>query len=188
MFADLLTRIGAALAAESIPYMVIGGQAVLVHGEPRLTRDIDITVGVGPDDIDRLIAVTSTLGLTMLPDDAAAFARETMVLPAIDEASGIRVDLILSLSAYEAQAIERAEPTRLEGGSVQVATAEDLVIHKIIAGRPRDLEDVRTVLLKKPGLDRGYVRRWLEEFDAAVESDTEESRVGRFDGVLGEIE
>ena len=34
----------------------------------------------------------------------------------------------------------------------------------IIAGRPRDLEDVRSVLLKNPGADWSYIRHWLQEF------------------------
>ena len=46
MFQSLLARLVLELEARGLPYMVIGGQAVLVHGEPRLTRDIDITLGV----------------------------------------------------------------------------------------------------------------------------------------------
>ncbi len=48
MFEELLKKIGLALDENAIPYMVIGGQAVLLYGEPRLTRDIDITLGVKP--------------------------------------------------------------------------------------------------------------------------------------------
>ena len=47
MFKELITKIGDALNKKSIPYMIIGGQAVLIYGEPRLTRDIDITLGIG---------------------------------------------------------------------------------------------------------------------------------------------
>ena len=41
-FDGLIARIAAALGKARIPYMVIGGQAVLLHGEPRLTRDLDL--------------------------------------------------------------------------------------------------------------------------------------------------
>ena len=47
MFQKLLKKIANELNAHNIPYMVIGGQAVLIYGEPRLTKDIDITLGVG---------------------------------------------------------------------------------------------------------------------------------------------
>jgi hypothetical protein len=45
MFETLLERIALALEQAAVPYMVIGGQAVLLHGEPRLTKDIDVTLG-----------------------------------------------------------------------------------------------------------------------------------------------
>jgi len=47
MFEEILGKVSNFLNKLSIPYMVIGGQAVLLHGEPRLTRDIDITLGIG---------------------------------------------------------------------------------------------------------------------------------------------
>ena len=51
MFDQIIARVGASLDQAGLPYMIIGGQAVLLYGEPRLTRDIDITLGV---NIDRL--------------------------------------------------------------------------------------------------------------------------------------
>ena len=47
MFQKLLKKIANELSAHNIPYMVIGGQAVLLYGEPRVTKDIDITLGGG---------------------------------------------------------------------------------------------------------------------------------------------
>jgi hypothetical protein len=42
----LIRKVAERLDADKIPYMVIGGQAVLAYGRPRLTRDIDITLGI----------------------------------------------------------------------------------------------------------------------------------------------
>ncbi|MDF1536455.1 MAG: hypothetical protein P1S46_08155 [bacterium] len=47
MFQELIASIAASLNVRKIPYMIIGGQAVLLYGEPRLTRDIDVTLGAG---------------------------------------------------------------------------------------------------------------------------------------------
>jgi hypothetical protein len=107
-FAALIARLAAALEARRIPFMLIGGQAVLLHGEPRLTQDVDVTLGVGPDRIGDLLQVCEAAGLEPLPDDPRTFARETFVLPAADPATGLRVDLIFSTTPYEAQAIDRA--------------------------------------------------------------------------------
>jgi hypothetical protein len=48
------------------------------------------------------------------------------------------------------------------------ASVEDLIIHQVFAGRPRDLEDVRGILLKNSKLDLTYLRRWLREFDRSA--------------------
>lgn len=164
-FAGLLARLSGAFDAHRIPFMLIGGQAVLVHGEPRLTQDIDVTLGVGPSRLHDVLAVCSALGLAPLPEDVTAFVQTTFVLPATDPATGIRVDLIFSTTPYEAEAIGRAERMDVGGGTVPFATAEDLIIHKLFAGRPRDLEDAAGVVRRKgPGLDWAYLRKWCEAF------------------------
>ena len=72
MFDETLVRIAGALESAGIPYMIIGGQAVLLHGEPRLTRDIDITLGVNIDRLEILIDMTRRLSLKLLPEDVSA--------------------------------------------------------------------------------------------------------------------
>ncbi|MCD6138212.1 MAG: nucleotidyltransferase [Deltaproteobacteria bacterium] len=181
MFEKILSRIGASLSKRNLPYMIIGGQAVLLYGEPRLTRDIDITLGVNIDHLDDLLAVVQELSLRPLPKDIESFAKQTMVLPALDETTGIRVDFIFSFTPYETGAIKRARKVRIMDQEVNFASPEDLIIHKIFAGRPRDLEDVRTVLLKNPDIDIQYIRKWLKEFDA---SSDEKEFLKAFEGVL----
>jgi hypothetical protein len=41
-------------------------------------------------------------------------------------------------------------------------------VHKLVAGRPRDIEDARGVLLRHPDVDAAYVRQWLEVFEEAL--------------------
>jgi len=181
MFEEIIARIGAGLVRHRIPYMIIGGQAVLLYGEPRLTRDIDITLGVNIDRITELLAVVKELSLKPLPEDVEAFAMQTMVLPAVDETTGIRVDFIFSFLPYEREAIGRARKIMVLNQDVCFASPEDVIIHKIFAGRPRDMEDVRTVLLKNPGVDISYIRNWLKEFDAASD---EKKFVRAFDEIV----
>jgi hypothetical protein len=154
--------------------MVIGGQAVLLYGEPRLTKDIDITLGVGVDHLDRMKAIVERLGLKYLTDRIDDFVKQTMVLPVIDEKSGIRIDFIFSFSPYEKQAIERARNVPFGRTLVKFASLEDVVIHKLIAERPRDIEDVQSMLLKNPGYDSQYIQKWLSEFDSALDKNYRE--------------
>ncbi len=63
MYTNLLEKIAQALDKHKISYMVVGGQAVLLYGEPRLTRDIDITLGLGPEALPSLLRFVQDAGL-----------------------------------------------------------------------------------------------------------------------------
>jgi predicted nucleotidyltransferase len=78
---------------------------------------------------------------------------------------------MFSWSIYEKQALGRSRRIDLAGTQVKFAALEDVIIHKIIAGRPRDLEDVRLLLIKNPTFDQAYIEGWLKEFDEALEKD-----------------
>ena len=180
MFLTVLESIARELQSRAIPYMVIGGQAVLIYGEPRLTRDIDITLGVGTEGLPAVRKMMGAAGLRSRVANPAEFVQRTMVLPCEHSDSGVRVDIVFSFSPYERQAIKRARQVQVGGSSVSYASLEDLLIHKIIAGRPRDMEDARTILLKHPDADDDYVRHWLREFEVALDV----SLVARLDSLL----
>src|ERR1019366_2548349 len=145
MFQALLVQLSEALNKNKIPYMVIGGQAVLIYGEPRFTKDIDITLGVGVERLEQVLKLVDSNRWKVLPPSPAEFVQKTMVLPCEDPASGVRLDLVFSFSPYERQAMDRVRRISFLGKEVCFASREDLVIHKVVAGRPRDLEDVRVV-------------------------------------------
>jgi hypothetical protein len=183
MFAELLERLACALDQARLPYMVIGGQAVLLYGDPRLTRDIDITLGVDVDRQTDVAAVATTVGLKLLAAPES-FTKQTMVLPCSDPTTGIRVDFIFSFTPYERQAIERAVLVSIGHAQVRFATAEDLIVHKMLAGRPRDHEDVTGILLKQTRLDSVYIRHWLGQFAATVH----QPLVEQFEALLKNIQ
>jgi hypothetical protein len=168
VFERLLKKIAFQLKKASVPYMVIGGQAVLLYGEPRLTRDIDITMGIGVDGLDKLKRIIRIIGLKSLVQKEKEFVERNMVLPTLDKKSGIRIDFIFSFSPYERQALDRAKNIKLGRSLVKFASLEDVVIHKVFAGRPRDLEDVKSILVKNPRYDRAYIEKWLKEFDKSL--------------------
>ena len=168
MFQKILRRVALELKQACIPYMVIGGQAVLLYGEPRLTRDIDVTLGIGVSELARIKKVLPAMGLKVLVKKDQEFVERTMVLPTKDRETEIRVDFIFSFSPYERQAIGRARAVKVGRIQVKFASLEDVVIHKVVSGRPRDLEDIKSILVKNRKYDSNYISGWLKEFDQSL--------------------
>ncbi len=169
MFSDVLERVGRLLSRAEIPYMVIGGQALLLYGEPRLTKDIDITLGIGVDEIERLKRILVGTRIRVLVKSPEEFARRTYVLPTQDSRSGVRIDFIFSEFAYERRAIQRAQKVKIGKTYVSFASVEDLIIHKILARRPRDLEDVESILKKHAQVNFRYIVRWLRKLELTLD-------------------
>ena len=180
MFEDLLKRLAHGLFQAKIPYMVIGGQAVLLYGEPRLTKDIDITLGLLPAEASAIISILPSMHMQPLVEDLEAFLKETFVLPVVDKKTNLRIDFIFSLSEYEKDAIKRAKMVSVQGTEVFYIGLEDLVIYKIIAGRPRDLEDIEYIIVKNEKMDYEFIRKILHEFDVELSGDFKL----RFDSLL----
>ena len=176
MIEKLLKKIARRLDEDNIPYMIIGGQAVLVYGRPRLTRDIDVTLGVDTDNFPVVERVCKKLKLKILPEKPQNFAKETRVLPAEEITSNIRVDFVFSYSEYEKQALERTRNVLIGDYPVRFASCEDVIIHKMVAARAIDEEDIRSILIKnKAAIDLKYVKKWLSEF----------GRIPEYKGILG---
>ena len=170
MIEKLIKKIAQRLDKEEIAYMIIGGQAVLLYGTPRLTRDIDITLGVDTDKFPLIEGICQKLGLKILPENPEDFARETKVVPAEESKLKIRVDFIFSFTEYETQAIKRTNEVLMNGYPVKFASCEDVIIHKMLAGRAIDEEDVKNILIKnKNSIDFEYIRRRLSEFSKLSE-------------------
>ncbi len=160
----------AVLESLSIPYMLIGGLAVSLWGEPRATLDADLTVWVEPEDLASVVGVLSKR-LTARVSDPEAFVRRTRVLP-MTSAQGVRVDLIFATLPWEKQAIRRARIMEVSGTAVRVASVEDLILMKAVSDRQKDSDDVRA-LCRRHGrtLDRDYLEPRLRELAEALGRD-----------------
>lgn len=185
MIEKLIKKTAQHLDKSKIPYMIIGGQAVLLYGTPRLTRDIDITLGIDTDNFSLIEKICQELGLKLLPESPESFAKETKVLPAEETKLTIRVDFIFSSTPYEQQAIKRAKEVLMDDYPVKFASCEDVIIHKMFAGRAIDEEDVENILIKnKSSLNLKYIRKWLLEFSRIAE---QKEILGKFNNLLEEI-
>ena len=182
-FETLLAKISKALEQEGVPYMVIGGQAVLIYGEPRFTRDIDITLGVDTDQAARIFKIARELSLEPRENATEEFVKRNALLTVEDRETKIVVDFIFSFLPYERQAIQRAKLVHIGAASVRFATAEDTIIHKLFAGRPLDIEDAKSIVNNTRDLDKSYLKRWLKDFSGVAGRDL----VREYDAIEAEV-
>jgi uncharacterized nucleotidyltransferase DUF6036 len=167
---DALTNFAAWLDGVKIPYMVIGGFAVTVWGEPRFTRDLDVTISVPPDQLESIVQ-RLTAQFTCLVSDPGKFVRETRVLPIMVDS--VPVDVIFAGLPYEEEAIGRARPIHLKKGDVRICSPEDLILHKVVSDRPRDHADVEGIFRYRHGeIDYAYLDPRVEELADAVSDHT----------------
>jgi hypothetical protein len=90
----------------------------------------------------------------------------------IRASNGCSVDISLGMPGYEEEVMQRVVDYELAPGRlVRLCSAEDLIIHKAVAGRPQDLVDIEGVVYRqRDKLDVEYIRRWLGEFAVVLEN------------------
>ena len=167
--ADLFAALAEALAAAGARWYLFGAQAALIWGRPRLTADVDVTVRLEPEDPEALVRALAQRGFRLRVDPGDDFVRRTRVLPFVFEPNGLPVDVVLAGPGLEELFLSRAVPVRVGSVTVPVISPEDLIVTKILAGRPKDVEDVRGILLERLAqLDLETVRATLGLLEAAL--------------------
>lgn len=141
------------LAGRGWPFCFIGGIALQHWGEPRVTRDLDLTLFTGFGGEEPVVDAVLAQYRGRRPD-ARAFALRHRVLLIVTEA-GIAADLALGALAFEAEMIERAVDVEFEPGvRLRICTAEDLLVLKAFADRLQDRADVAGIARRRGrGLD-----------------------------------
>ena len=126
---------------------VIGGLAVQRWGEPRQTRDVDLTLLTGLGDEARFIDPILSRYAGRLPDSRRlAIERRVLLVETLD---GVPVDIALGALPFEARVIERSTPFQFEQGvEAMTCSAEDLVVLKAFAGRVQDWLDVEGIIVR----------------------------------------
>ena len=126
-------------------FCFIGGLALQRWGEPRLTGDIDLTILTGFGHETAYINELCDTYAGRIAD-AAEFAQRHRVL-LLQSEHGVPVDISLGALPFEERVVERASSYRfLADVRLLTCSAEDLVVLKAFADRPRDWADIEGVL------------------------------------------
>lgn len=142
-------------------FCFIGGLALQQWGEPRVTRDVDLTLqtGFGGEEV----FVETLLGrYPARVEGAREFALRHRVL-LMQTPTGVGLDVALAGLPFERELIERSVLAPFAPGlMLRVCSAGDLVVLKVFAGRSRDWADVETILARQRGkMDWAFILREL---------------------------
>jgi len=155
--------------SQRTPGVVIGGLAVSLLSKPRITHDIDGLVLLPVKRWALFLKAGKRFGFVPRVPDPLEIARDGRVLLLRHAATGIDLDVTIGELPLEEEIVERAESIKIAKVSVPLATPEDLIILKAIAGRPQDLLDIDALLVAFPSLDVARIRRWVKAFADVVE-------------------
>jgi predicted nucleotidyltransferase len=149
--------------------VIIGGIAVGFLGKPRLTEDVDALFLLSVQEIPRFLKTARIENIQTRIPNAEEFARKNRVLLLQYSPTQTNIDISLGILPFEEEMVERGMVRSINVLSIRLPTPEDLIIMKAIAHRPKDLEDIRTIVDKNPKLDIDRIRQWVQSFGDVLE-------------------
>jgi hypothetical protein len=173
---EFLVDVLAQLDATGIDYMLTGSMASNYWGIPRTTHDLDFVLMMNPDQVDRLVAAFET-GLFIQRDSVRSAFRPPFQFNVLDEQSALKADFwLLREDDFETTAFRRRVKVTLFDVSAWIATAEDVVLHKLywnsLTPSDRQLGDAAGVYaVQSSSLDFNYLRHWAAILDVQAELD-----------------
>lgn len=149
--------------SEGKDFFFVGGLAVQIWGQPRLTTDIDCTIFTNLINEDDQIRDLLRKFKSRFSDEQTALdhARTQRVL-LLESRLGTGIDVLLSGLADISEELARSSYQQFtQDISLRICSADSLIAFKTVAGRLQDYADIETVLIKQQKLDWGYIDRWL---------------------------
>lgn len=150
---------------------------MIALGVPRFTSDIDVTIQGRSNHPEQIFGAFSHHEIGPRIESALEFAKSRQVILALHEPSGISIDASLAWLPFEEEAIQSSLATEFAGVSIRVPRPEDLLIYKLVACRPQDVEDAEGLLLlygREMDLDRvrGLIQQFSEVLDNSIHTET----------------
>ena len=151
--------------------VIIGGIAASVLGEARYTEDLDAMFLLSIQDIPRFLEEAKQEGIEPRIENAADFAKKNRIFLLRHTITNTNIDISLGVLPFEEEVIQRSSVQEFDDSlQVRLPTAEDLIIMKAIARRPKDLEDIRTLAVKYADLDFDRMEFWIKNFAELLET------------------
>ena len=166
---DLIALFIGPLEETKIPYMITGGVAAVIYGDPRFTRDIDVVLELRRVDTPRL-ATAFRGGDFYVPPEEVLQEECTRSrgghFNIIHRDTALRADVYLAGDdPLHAWAFARRRRVTTEGIAIWIAPIEYVILRKLEyyrdSGFDRHLRDVVMMLrISGDGVDEAELARW----------------------------
>jgi hypothetical protein len=162
---DIVRDISRKFERAGIAYMLTGSMAMNYYAQPRMTRDIDVVVAIGPEDIERIAALFRPEYYVSEENIRESLAQES-IFNLIHHESVIKVDCIARKSGeYRQVEFERRQRVSILDFTTFIVSKEDLIISKLSWAKDSrsalQFGDVKNLLAT--GYDAAYLQRWTHE-------------------------
>jgi predicted nucleotidyltransferase len=128
------------LARDGVEFLLVGGYAVAFHGRPRATKDIDLLLQGGQENLRRAARALARFGAPALVVEAVGAMKEEEIV--FMGQPPLRVDFMRTIDGVaSSELFSTAISAKLDGVSVRVIALDQLIANKRAAGRPQDLLD-----------------------------------------------
>lgn len=155
------------LNAAAFPYMLTGSMASNYWGIPRTTHDLDFVVVIRAGE-EPAFADLFAHGCFIQLDSIRSAQRPPHQFNVLDGQSALKADFwMLRQDAFEQAAFARRRQVEMFGTPAWLATAEDVLLHKLYGNRlspsQRQLGDAAGIFaVQETTLDRAYLSQWAE--------------------------
>src|SRR5438876_2742117 len=164
---DIVRDISRRFEQAGIAYMLTGSIAMNYYAQPRMTRDIDVVIAIGSEDVGRVAALFRPDYYVSEENIRESLAHES-IFNLIHQESVIKVDCIIRKSGeYRKTEFERRQEISILDFTTFIVSKEDLIISKLSWAKDSrseiQLRDVRNLL--GTGYDAKYLARWTRELE-----------------------
>lgn len=137
------------LNQRDIRYVIVGGFAVIAHGNPRTTMDLDIIVQLEESGLVDFAEYLAARGFFSYPEEMAEAIRQRSHFSAIKKDSLFRLDIKGVYDENDRKTIENRQVREFNGMTISIASPEDTIANKLYNGSEQDIGDAESIYLRQ---------------------------------------
>lgn len=162
---DALREVCRFLDGSGTRYTLVGGLAVGIWAKPRATLDVDFLLSLSARDSGTLVKLLEKSDQFVFIHQQPMILKKVSLLRArLKSNPDISVDFLFADDEFKKKMLQRSSRISVAGFSFSIPTPEDLIILKLLSGRPQDLLDaVQIRETQKDSLDTAYIQTWCDK-------------------------